>query len=211
MGVGTSLSAAEQALVWEAWGEGESLRRIADRAGLQEQQVRRYLLRHGGVRPSLPRRSLRHLSPGEREEISRGIAAGFSARVIAEGLGRSASTISREISRNGGRAAYRATRADERARVEARRPRAPRLASDERLRATVLSRLELDWSPQQIAAWLRREHPDEPSMWLSHETIYRAVYLPRSRSIPKATYWRLRTGRAPATDGPALSRARTAA
>ncbi|WP_455566347.1 IS30 family transposase [Oerskovia paurometabola] len=195
MGVGTSLSVPEQAVVWEAWGEGESLRRIAERAGLQEQQVRRYLLRHGGVRPSLPRRSLRHLSPGEREEISRGIAAGLSVRAIAARLGRPASTVSREIARNGGRVAYRATTADERAQSEARRPRVPRLAGDERLRTVVLSRLELDWSPQQIAAWLRREHPDEPGMWVSHETIYRAVYLPRSRSIPKATYQRLRTGR----------------
>jgi IS30 family transposase len=189
------LSVPEQAVVWEAWGEGESLRRIADRAGLQEQQVRRYLLRHGGVRPSLPRRSLRHLSPGEREEISRGIAAGLSARAIAAGLSRPASTVSREIARNGGRAAYRATGAEARALAEVKRPRVPRLAGDERLRTVVLSRLELDWSPQQIAAWLRREHPDEPGMWVSHETIYRAVYLPRSRSIPKATYQRLRTGR----------------
>ncbi|WP_426308573.1 IS30 family transposase [Cellulosimicrobium sp. E-16] len=195
MSVVTSLPAAVQDVVWQAWGEGESLRRIADRAGLQEHHVRRYLLRHGGVRPALPRRSARHLSPGEREEISRGIVAGLSARVIAEGLGRSASTVSREIARNGGRAGYRATRADERARVEARRPRVPRLASDQRLRATVLSRLELDWSPQQIAAWLRREHPDEPGMWVSHETIYRAVYLPASRNLPRATYQRLRSGR----------------
>lgn len=195
MGVGTSLSVPEQAVVWEAWGEGESLRRIADRAGLQEQQVRRYLLRHGGVRPSLPRRSLRHLSPGEREEISRGIASGLSGRAIAAGLGRPSSTVSREIARNGGRAAYRATGAEARALAEVKRPRVPRLASDERLRTVVLSRLELDWSPQQIAAWLRREHPAEPGMWVSHETIYRAVYLPRSRSIPKATYQRLRTGR----------------
>ncbi|WP_225873335.1 IS30 family transposase [Cellulosimicrobium composti] len=195
MGVVTSLPAAVQEVVWQAWGEGDSLRRIADRAGLQEHHVRRYLLRHGGVRPVLPRRSPRHLSPGEREEISRGIAAGLSARRVAEGLGRSASTISREIARNGGRAAYRATVADERARVEARRPRAPRLAIDERLRAIVLSRLELDWSPQQIAAWLRREHPDEPGMWVSHETIYRAVYLPASRNLPKATHRRLRSGR----------------
>ncbi|WP_246209632.1 IS30 family transposase [Cellulosimicrobium composti] len=195
MGVVTSLPAAVQEIVWQAWSEGESLRRIADRAGLQEHHVRRYLLRHGGVRPALPRRSSRHLSPSEREEISRGIAAGLSARAIAEGLGRPASTVSREIARNGGRAGYRATRADQRARREARRPRVPRLASDERLRTTVLSRLELDWSPQQIAAWLRREYPDEPGMWVSHETIYRAVYLPRSRDLPKATYQRLRSGR----------------
>ncbi len=195
MSVVMSLPAAVQEVVWQAWGEGESLRRIADRAGLQEHHVRRYLLRHGGVRPALPRRSSRHLSPGEREEISRGIAVGLSARAIAEGLGRSASTVSREIARHGGRAGYRATVADERARVEARRPRAPRLAIDERLRVAVLSRLELDWSPQQIAAWLRREHPAEPRMWVSHETIYRAVYLPASRNLPKATYQRLRSGR----------------
>lgn len=195
MSVVTSLPAAVQDVVWQAWGEGESLRRIADRAGVPSHHVRRYLLRHGGVRPALPRRSPRHLSPGEREEISRGIAAGLSARAIAEGLGRSASTVSREIARNGGRDAYRATVADERARVEARRSRVPRLASDERLRAVVLSRLELDWSPQQIAAWLRREHPHEPGMWVSHETIYRAVYLLASRNLPKSTYQRLRSGR----------------
>lgn len=195
MSVVTSLPAAVQDVVWQAWGEGESLRRIADRAGVPSHHVRRYLLRHGGVRPALPRRSPRHLSPGEREEISRGIAAGLSARAIAEGLGRSASTVSREIARSGGRDAYRATVADERARVEARRSRVPRLASDERLRAVVLSRLELDWSPQQIAAWLRREHPHEPGMWVSHETIYRAVYLLASRNLPKSTYQRLRSGR----------------
>lgn len=195
MSVVTSLPAAVQDVVWQAWGEGESLRRIADRAGVPSHHVRRYLLRHGGVRPALPRRSPRHLSPGEREEISRGIAAGLSARAIAEGLGRSASTVSREIARNGGRDSYRATVADERARVEARRSRVPRLASDERLRAVVLSRPELDWSPQQIAAWLRREHPHEPGMWVSHETIYRAVYLPASRNLPKSTYQRMRSGR----------------
>ncbi|WP_186810526.1 helix-turn-helix domain-containing protein [Cellulosimicrobium sp. TH-20] len=138
--------------------------------------MRRDLLCHGGVRPSLPRRSPRHLRSREREEISRGIVTGLSARVIAEGLGRSASEVSREIARNGGRDTYRATCADERAHVEAKRPRLPRLAGDEQLRTVVLSRPDLDLSPQQIAAWLRREHPDEPGMWVSHETIYRAAY-----------------------------------
>jgi DNA-binding CsgD family transcriptional regulator len=93
----TSLSAPVQDVVWQAWGEGESLRRIADRAGLQEHQVCRYLLRHGGVRPVSLSRSARHLSLLEREEISRGLAVGPSARAIAEGLRRSASTVSREI------------------------------------------------------------------------------------------------------------------
>ncbi|MFC6423968.1 helix-turn-helix domain-containing protein [Oerskovia paurometabola] len=111
------------------------------------------------------------------------MAAGSSARAIAEALGRPASTISREFARNGGLSANRATVAEECAQAQVKRSATPRLARDQSIRVTVPARLELDWSPQQIAAWLRREHPGEPSMWVSHETIYRAVYLPRSRNL----------------------------
>jgi IS30 family transposase len=135
------------------------------------------------------------LSAADREEISRGNAAGLSARAIASRLGRSASTISREIGRNGGRAAYRACVADVAAWERARRSRPSRLASSPALLALVRARLEEDWSPQQIAVWLRQLHPNDPPRRVSHETIYRSIYVESRRELGPRAAKHLRSGR----------------
>ncbi|WP_352725540.1 helix-turn-helix domain-containing protein [Mesorhizobium sp. M0276] len=121
------------------------------------------------------------LGLAEREEISRGIAAGLAIRAIARSLGRSPSTICREISRNGGAQTYRATRADKHAWERALRPKQCRLACSGRLRWRVAQKLALQWSPEQIAGWLRREYPGDPSMRISHEAIYRSLFHPVAR------------------------------
>ncbi len=188
-------SAEQERVLWERWREGDSSRLIARTIGAGPDSVRRFLARTGGVRPAVRRRSPRHLSGVDREEISRGIAAGLSARAIAARLGRSASTVSREIARNGGRTAYRAGAADQAAWERARRPRPSRLASSPALLALVRGRLEEDWSPQQISVWLRRQHPDNPLRWVSHETIYRSIYVAGRRELGPRAANHLRSGR----------------
>ncbi|MFI5720604.1 IS30 family transposase [Nocardia sp. NPDC051750] len=131
----------------------------------------------------------------EREEISRGPAMGCSARVIAVSLGRSPSTISREIARNGGRSVYRAAAADQLAYQRARRPKPAKLAACPPLRAMVEDKLKSLWSPEQIAGWLRRHFPDDPAMRVSHEAIYLALFDPRRKAIDRTLTQRLRTGR----------------
>jgi transposase, IS30 family len=140
-------------------------------------------------------RSPGHLSAAEREEISRGLRARESLRLIAAGLGRAPSTVSREVAANGGRRRYRAWRAEERAVVRARRPRPAKLARNRRLRRTVEELLAQRWSPQQISARLRHDHPDEPEMWVSHETIYQSLFV-QGRGALRAELTRcLRSGR----------------
>nr|WP_246053017.1 IS30 family transposase [Actinocorallia herbida] len=141
-------------------------------------------------------RRAEHLSLAEREEISRGLAAGKSARALAVRLGRSSSTVSREIARNGGRAAYRAVAADEEARRRARRPKTPKLAACSRLRAVVEDKLAQRWSPEQISHWLRLAFPDSAEMRISHEAIYLSLFDPaRGRCIDRTLTQRLRAGR----------------
>ncbi|MES9540413.1 MULTISPECIES: IS30 family transposase [unclassified Actinomadura] len=163
--------------------------------GAQLQHVRRFLLQTGGLKSPPRCRSLRHLTAEEREEISRGIAAGMSGRAIARGLGRPASTVSREIARNGGREAYRAGTADAAAEQRARRPKKAKLAERPDLRVVVEELLARRWSPQQISGRLRLDSPDDPTMWISHETIYLALFDPRRRAINRQLSRQLRTGR----------------
>ncbi|MFI9846760.1 transposase [Nonomuraea sp. NPDC051941] len=132
----------------------------------------------GGVRHRPQQRAKVHLSAAEREEISRGLAAGRSARALARRLNRAASTISREIARNGGRDAYRAVVADQAAYQRARRPKPTKLARHRRLRSIVEDKLALHWSPEQISGWLRRQFPDEPDLQISHEALYLGVEEP---------------------------------
>jgi IS30 family transposase len=131
----------------------------------------------------------------EREEISRGIAAGLTARSIADRRGRPSSTVSREIARNGGRHAYRALAADAGAFDRARRPKVSKLGANAELAGLVAAKLDEDWSPQQIAQWLRREHPGDPVMWVSHESIYRDVYMPSRKAFDAGMFHRLRSDR----------------
>ena len=180
--------------VWAGWRAGESLRSIVRATGSPREAVRRVLQAHGGVRPASRRRDPGRLSAQEREAISRGMAAGHSCREIAVELGRSASTISREVSRNGGRATYRAVDAEAAALARGRRPKATKFALNPELAQEVRGRLELDWSPQQIAAWLARSRPDLAQR-VSHETIYRTLYTAGRDELGDRPARHLRTGR----------------
>jgi transposase, IS30 family len=175
---------------------GEGRRSIAAALGRHTATVTRVLRDAGGIAPRQVARSALRLSPAEREEISRGLRAGDSLRAIARGLGRAPSTISREVARNGGRRRYRAWRAELARDRRARRPRTAKLARDPRLRAEVESLLMLRWSPEQIAARLRHDHPDEPEMWVSHETIYASLFVQGRGVLRAALTACLRTGRA---------------
>jgi IS30 family transposase len=135
------------------------------------------------------------LSVVEREEISRGVAAGHSCRAIASRLRRAPSTVSRELARNGGRHRYRAQRADVAADRRGARPKPSKLAVEPRLRAVVEAKLTLCWSPEQIAGWLRVTYPDDPAMRISHETIYLSLYVQRRRALRGDLRRCLRTGR----------------
>lgn len=170
-------TAAEQAEVWERWGRGESLKAIGRVFGKEGGSVFGQLAPYGGIRPRRRRRSPLALTLEEREEISRGVAGGLSMRTIARALSRAASTVSREIRRNGGRERYRATDAEERAWGRARRPRRCRLSCSPQLQQLVEEQLQLDWSPEQIAGWLRRTYQGNESLQASHETIYRGLYV----------------------------------
>jgi IS30 family transposase len=146
--------------------------------------------------PPIPRRRrIDHLTLVEREEISRGIAAGLSARMIARRIDRPSSTVSREIARNGGRGAYRALVADAAAFERARRPKPSKLAANAQLRGVVADKLDDDWSPQQIAQRLRQEYLDDAAMRISHESIYRDVYMPSRKVFDASMFHRLRSKR----------------
>lgn len=184
-----------QDAVWERWRAGEPMRVIARSVHCSREAVRRHLAKSGGIRPAPRRRAALRLSLAEREEISRGIAACESARMIAARLGRSGSSISREIARNGGRGQYRASMADEHAWELALRPKLTKLDADDELRAVVREKLHEDWSPEQIAAWLRRDFSDDPQMRISHEAIYRTLYTATCPALPSAMSVHLRSGR----------------
>ncbi|GAB2823794.1 IS30-like element ISCfr4 family transposase [Actinocorallia aurea] len=190
------LSAVQQEELWCRWREGASLRLIAREFGVGFQHVQRFLRQTGGIKVAAPRRSPRHLASAEREEISRGLAAGLSARAIAGLLGRNASTVSREIRRNGGREAYRACEADAAAVRRSRRPKPAKLAADPELRALVEELLDRRWSPEQVSGRLRLMFPGESARQVSYETIYLSLFDPRRRALNRALTARLRTYRA---------------
>ncbi len=169
-------TAEEWEEVWDRWERGESSQAIA-RALNRGSNVYMLLARCGGIRPRVRRRSARALTAAEREEISRGLAGGLSLRSIAAELKRAPSTLSREIRRNGGRARYRAAKADTRAWDRARRPKRCRLACRPRLRKLVEEKLRQQWAPEQISGWLRRTYPGEEFYRVSHETIYRSLFI----------------------------------
>ena len=157
--------------------------------------VLRIVMLHGGIAPAPRRRALAALRLEEREEISRGIAAGQSIRQIALGLGRAPSTVSREIGRNGGRQRYRANRADRSAWERALRPKPCRLAHHRELRWRVAQKLALQWSPEQISGWLKRQFPTDQDMQISHEAIYRSLFVQTRGVLKKELTAHLRTRR----------------
>ena len=181
--------------IWEFRAEGGSEAEISRRLGMPKRTVSKYLQRMGGIRPRARRRAEGCLTAAEREEISRGIARGESARAIGRALGRSHTTISREINRCGGRRRYRAQAAERAAWERARRPGATKLELCPELRELVIERLSQDHSPQQIAGWLGLEHPDNEEMQISHETIYRALYVQARGSLRRELTQHLRTRR----------------
>ncbi|WP_432499336.1 IS30 family transposase, partial [Kineococcus gypseus] len=193
----SGLSTQQQDEIWRRWRSGESQRAIARDMGINRPAtVRAFLAASGGVRRQPARRSARQLSAAEREEISRGVAAGEGCRAIARRLGRAASTISRELARNGGRCSYRAQRADAAAWRRARRPKQCKLAGCQRLRAEVERRLAQRWSPQQIAARLSVDFAQDETMRISHETIYLTLFVQGRGALRRELTAALRTGRA---------------
>jgi IS30 family transposase len=181
--------------VWVRLRAGQAAKPTARQLGLSTSTVRTYLLRCGGIRPLPRRRSSVRLSMAEREEISRGLASGHSIRAVAGLLGRAPSTISREVNANGGRRRYRAARADQAAWARAARPKVCKLAGNRVLRDIVEAKLERCWSPQQIAGWLRLTYPEAVEMQVSHESIYRTLYLQSRGALRRELTQYLRTGR----------------
>lgn len=175
---------AERNELWRRWRAGESLTAIGKALQRDHSRVYHIIAAEGGIAPAPRRRSRLALTWSDREEISRGIARGDSIRGLARQLQRAPSTISREIRRHGGRVRYRARRADRRASVHARRPKRCRLATHPALRRAVAEKLAHQWSPQQIAGWLRRTFPGDPEWYVSHETIYRSLFV-QSRGVLK--------------------------
>ena len=187
---------AERVEVWDRWQAGDANRLIGRDLGRSAGSIRAFVESWGGVRPPLRRRSPRHLSLTEREEIFRGVAGSDSLRMVAARLGRAASTISRELARNGGRGEYRAHRADRAATSRARRPKPSKLAENPELRIVVEDKLGDWWSPEQVAHWLRRSYPDTEKMWVSHETIYLSLFIQGKGALRRELAESLRTGRA---------------
>ena len=187
---------AQKTLMWDRWQKGESLHQIARLFDRHHSSVRGILAESGGIRPPARRRSVWALSLAEREDVSRALVAGHSISSIAATLGRAPSTISREIRRNGGTERYRASHADQAAWDRAHRPKPCKLALHPTLAVRVADKLQLQWSPQQIAGWLRQAHPNDTSCQVSHETIYRTLFIQSRGALKKELLEHLRRTRA---------------
>jgi IS30 family transposase len=194
-GQGLGFGAVAKAELWDRWQRGESLKAIGRAFDKPSSSIYFQLAPHGGIRPASRRRSKLALTLVEREEISRGIAADESARSMAGKLGRSPSTVAREISRNGGYDRYRASSADETAWERARRPKRCKLAVNPHLRETVVRKLRGNWSPEQIAGWLKSAHPGDEANQVSHETIYRSLFVQARGVLKKELLGHLRSKR----------------
>ena len=203
-----ALSPAQKHELWRRWRQGEHLTEISRSLGYHATSLGKSIAARGGFAPPVRRRAARSLSLVEREEISRGLSQGSSLRQIAQGLDRAPSTVSREVRRHGGKAQYRATRADRRAWDAARRPKRCRLAQCARLRVVVSRKLCRQWSPQQIAAWLVERYPRDQSMRVSHETIYRTLFIQARGALKQQLLMHLRTGRSMRRPLPSLLRKR---
>ena len=186
----------QKALMWDRWQQGDSLHAIARLFDRHHPSIQRILAESGGIRPAPRRRSQRTLTLAEREEISRGMVAGLSLRTIAARLGRAPSTISREVQRNGGQHRYRANQADESAWERAKRPKTCKLVQSPVLARIVAEKLQLEWSPQQIAGWLKRNYPNDEYSQVSHETIYKTLFIQARGALKKELLQHLRRTRA---------------
>jgi IS30 family transposase len=193
--VRSALTVPEKAEIWRAYRAGASLRSISRTLGRTMEALRTLVAATGGRPPLVPRRSARWLVLAEREEISRGIVAGHSCRLIGGRIRRAGSTVSREIARNGGRRRYRACQAEQAAWGRARRPKAAKLVACPRLRQVVEAKLASRWSPQQIAGWLTRAYPDDRELRVSHETIYMSLFVQPRGALRKELTRYLRSRR----------------
>src|ERR1700719_1392261 len=189
------LSTEQRIEMWRRWKAGESLHEIGRAFGKGHGSIRFLMTQRGGIVPAARRRSPRTLTLAEREDISRGIASGWSIRLIANGLQRAVSTVSREVARAGGRPLYRASEADRQAWNWALRPKVCLLANRETLRTIAASKLILDWSPEQLSKWLKVHYPNSESMRVSHETIYRSLFLQARGVLKKELVQHLRSKR----------------
>jgi transposase, IS30 family len=200
-------SARQSVELWERWKRGESLEVIGQALGKPASSIYLAAAAKGGIAPVMRCRAPRVLQAAEREEISRGIAAGMSMRQIALRIDRSVSTVSREIGRHGGLESYRAGVADAAAWRNARRPKACKLALERPLCGVVARKLEKNWSPRQISEWLKCTFPDDQSMQISHESIYRTLFVQARGALKKELLSHLRRaglirrGRKPADAG----------
>jgi IS30 family transposase len=186
---------SQKALMWERWQKGDSLQQIAQMFDRNHSSVQRILAESGGIRPAQRQRSRLALTLAEREEISRAVVAGQSIRSIAKTLGRAPSTVSREIKRNGGQECYRASQADQAAWDQASRPKTCKLVENRALAHVVAGRLQMQWSPEQIAGWLKRTYPGDESFQVSHETIYRSLFIQARGALKKELVQHLRRTR----------------
>ena len=193
--MGRFMTEAEQAEVWQRYADGASASMIGRAMGFAASSVAELIRKSGGIRPGPRCVSPARLSLADREEISRGLAAGESIRCIARRLERAPSTVSREVNRNGGRRGYRALRAEQAARQRAKRPKPAKLAADPLLELLVADKLAHKWSPEQIAGWLARTYPGRSEMQVSHETIYRSLFVQSRGDLRRELTRHLRTGR----------------
>lgn len=185
----------QKALMWDRWQRGDTIRSIALMFDRGHSSIQRILSETGGIRPQPRCRSRFALTFSEREEISRGLVSRRSIRSIATALGRAPSTISREIRRNGGRCHYRASHADQAARDRAKRPKLCKLAQNRELARLVTRKLELLWSPRQIAGWLKAVEPNDESYRVSHETIYKTLFIQARGALKRELLQHLRRTR----------------
>jgi IS30 family transposase len=188
------LTEEQKADMWRRWKAGYSIREICQALNRNSSPVYQQLAIRGGIAPPGRIRAV-VLKMAEREEISRGLGSGESVRSIARRLARAPSTVSREVARHGGRARYRASHADYEASLSALRPKPCRLALNDRLRNIVTSKLALEWSPEQVSGWLKIRYPGDESMQISHETIYKSLFIQARGVLKKELIKHLRTGR----------------
>jgi len=185
----------QKALMWKRWKKGESLHQIAALFDRNHSSIQRILAESGGIRPAQRQRSRLALSLAKREEISRSLAAGHPIRRIAQLLGRAPSTISREISRNGSQSSYRANCADDAAWKRTQRPKTCKLVDNPALAKIVAAKLQLQWAPEQIAGWLKHTFPGNEDFQVSHETIYRSLFIQARGALKKELLAHLRRPR----------------
>jgi IS30 family transposase len=185
----------DKALMWDRWQKGESLNSIARHFGRSHSSIQGVLARTGGIRPPKRRRSRLALTLAEREEISRGVVAGHSIRTIASSLDRAPSTVSREVNRNGGRREYRANKADQAAWERSHRAKSCKLREKPELARIVAEKLQLQWAPRQIAGWLKITYPDDENYQVSHETIYKSLFIQARGALKKELIKHLRRSR----------------